>query len=432
LCISKFIWNLLIIKSSKSYQSCRIENFYRGDADDAKLSPAMLFKNADSASLRPKLYTAISICNPRLLEKFGLRVQFSFKITKLIKKNHASNATNATNSTNPTHPINPINPTNPTNPISSMNPIDPKYFLITIDVEDWFQVENFKPWIPFETWDQRELRVEKNVHRLLDLFDSIETPARPADATNPTDPKNPINPTGAITPKATFFVLGWIAERLPHLVREIQSRGHEVASHGMYHELCNKIPKNELINALSSSKKLLEDTLGSEIFGFRAPSFAIDDNILKGIEESGYLYDSSFNSFNLHNRYGKINLTCNRDCGSFVKINEKFYELPISNLRILNQVIPLGGGGYFRLIPFLMFKIGIKAVLRKNNDFMFYLHPWEIDPDQPIVHIASKKYKFRHYANLEKSYGKLMKLINYFQNCKFLTCAQYIAEIQKN
>jgi hypothetical protein len=120
------------------------------------------------------------------------------------------------------------------NSTSTINSINPKYFLLTIDVEDWFQVENFKLWIPFDTWEQRELRVEKNVHRLLDLFDSVNL-----ETNQFVNPINSINPINCQTQKvkATFFVLAWIAEKLPHLVREIHSRGHEVASHGCNHQL---------------------------------------------------------------------------------------------------------------------------------------------------------------------------------------------------
>ena len=198
-----------------------------------------------------------------------------------------------------------------------------KHILLTIDVEDWFQVENFKPWIPFSTWDQRELRVERNVHQLLDLFDSIELRDKKTDGRNQNSdfrklkkvepkkyPQNPDNPVrkNRNKIKATFFVLAWIAKKLPRLVHEIQSRGHEIASHGCNHELPELLSADDLKQDLTDSKKLLEDITGAEVAGYRAPSFAINDDILKIIEDAGYLYDSSYNSFGLHGRYGKISL----------------------------------------------------------------------------------------------------------------------------
>jgi hypothetical protein len=226
------------------------------------------------------------------------------------------------------------------------------YILLTIDVEDWFQVENFKPWIPFSSWPSRELRVEKNTHKILDLFDNLVLTQNSEFKT-----QNSI--------KATFFALGWIAERLPNLVREIHSRGHEVASHGYYHNLCNQQSAVALKKDLTDSKKLLEDIIGSPVFGFR----------------------------------------------------------------IQNLILPLGGGGYFRLIPFHLFKLGVQSILKKQKAYLFYMHTWEVDPEQPIVAEASKFFKFRHYINLSKTHSKLLRLIRSFQHCHFVTCSQYLSTI---
>ena len=220
---------------------------------------------------------------------------------------------------------------------------NPHSIMITIDVEDWFQVENFKPYIPFSTWNSCELRVEKNVHKLLDLFDSITV----SNSINTTNTINAINFRDSGISKlkiqkvklprrvrATFFILGWIAERLPNLVKEVWDRGHEVASHGYNHELCGSINHKDLKQDLIKSKKLLEDITGSEIYGYRAPSFSINDDILQIIEDCGYRYDSSYNSFGLHGRYGKINLNGQPKKGIAYKISDSFYEIPISNLKI--------------------------------------------------------------------------------------------------
>jgi hypothetical protein len=181
------------------------------------------------------------------------------------------------------------------------------------------------------------------------------------------------------------------------------------------------------------------------VYGYRAPSFAINNDILKIVEDCGYLYDSSYNSFSMHGRYGHLDLSRNGQKGIAIQIssirNPKseirdprskiFYELPISNLKFAHQVFPWGGGGYFRLIPSKLFEIGIKCILRQENAYLFYFHPWEIDPKQPRVNQASSFYKFRHYINLNKTHIKLSKLIENFKHCNFITCSQYLNEVMK-
>ncbi len=275
--------------------------------------------------------------------------------------------------------------------------------LLTIDVEDWFQVENFKSYIDVSTWNSFELRVEKNTHLILDLLDSF-----------------------SFKPKATFFVLSWIAERLPDLTRQIQDRGHEVASHGTNHHLCTALDNNKLVQDLETSKNRLEDITGQAVYGYRAPSFAINNQILEMIEQAGYLYDSSYNSFSAHGRYGSIDLSkALKNSGSY-QLSTHFFELPVSNICLCNTIIPLGGGGYFRLYPASFFKQGIKHVLKRENAFVFYAHPWEFDPNQPKVHMASRGFKFRHYINLGKTEGKLKYIINAFAYCDFVTCQHYL------
>jgi len=367
--------------------------------------------------------------------------------------------------------------------------------LLTIDVEDWFQVENFKQYIPFPSWPSYELRVEKNTHHLLDLLDSIKlaqssklssrvgnahqmtattSNEQPAITYHLSPISHQLNEPSAMSyelknsPKASFFILGWIAERLPNLVREIHSRGHEVASHGYLHNLCNQQSHEELKKDLIDSKKLLEDIIGAPVFGYRAPSFAINNDILKIIEDCGYLYDSSYNSFAMHSRYGKVDLPQNNNKGIAFPISEtsnsqpsndnqlsamsyelpsssndyqlsamshelylhrRFYELPISNLKLGNQVVPWGGGAYFRLIPSSLFTMGVKSILRKQGTYLLYLHPWELDPEQPRVKDAPAFFKFRHYINLSKTHSKLLRLIRSFQHCHFVTCSQYLSTI---
>jgi len=401
-------------------------------------------------------------------------------ITSRLTQATQSNPRNLSNSTNPTNRSNPMNLCN------SINPSNPT-ILLTFDVEDWFQVENFKQCIPFSAWPNCELRIEKNVHKILDLLDSIKlnNPTNSSHEmqslfhrdsinvsresasrkwlmpTNSNNSMNPINPTAAQqhnstdknssssftspltpygknspcamppalckSPKATFFVLGWIAERLPRLVREIQARRHEVASHGFYHELCRQQSGVDLKNDLERSKKLLEDITGNPVYGYRAPSFSIDNDILKIIEDAGYFYDSSFNSFKLNKRYGQLAVGANNGSnGISFQISDRFYELPISNVRIGKQVFPWGGGGYFRLIPLSIFRQGVKKILKKHGAYLFYLHPWEFDPDQPKVTDAKILYKFRHYTNLDKTLSKFSLLIKNFHQCHFQTSYQYL------
>jgi polysaccharide deacetylase family protein (PEP-CTERM system associated) len=277
----------------------------------------------------------------------------------------------------------------------------PNIILLTIDVEDWFQVENFRQCIPYSCWSECELRVEKNTALLLDLFERFGV-------------------------KTTFFVLGWIAECLPNLVREIESCGHEVASHGYYHNLCNQGLPDDLKKDLSDSKKLLEDITGLPVYGYRAPSFSVNPDILGIIETCGYLYDSSFNSFTMHNRYGRVNLSNHGKNGIATKISDSFYELPISNLKWGNHIFPWGGGGYFRLTPFPLFKLGVQSILRREKAYVFYLHPWEIDPKQPKVKEASIFFRFRHYASVAKTLSKLSSFLQHFEECGFYTCYRYL------
>jgi polysaccharide deacetylase family protein (PEP-CTERM system associated) len=315
-------------------------------------------------------------------------------------------------------------------------------FLITIDVEDWFQVENFKAWIPFDTWAHRELRVEQNVHRLLDLFDSINSTPN----VNPSTPEplnlepgtlnreprtfspEPLNPEpGTLNPRTTIFILGWIAERLPHLVREIQRRGHEVASHGFCHDLPQKLSQEGLQQDLEKSRKLLEDITGSQVVGYRAPSFAIDATLIEALAQAGYRYDSSYNSFALHGRYGKLTLPSEKKNGVAVRFDNGLFELPVSNLRLWNRVLPWAGGGYFRLIPAGLFIRGVRSILRRDGAYVFYMHPWEVDPGQPRVAEANRWFKFRHYINLDRTEAKLRRMIESFPQCRFVTCREYLS-----
>lgn len=279
--------------------------------------------------------------------------------------------------------------------------MDLNKIMITIDLEDWFQVENFKNCIPFSQWSDREQRFEYSTRKLLRIFDEKGI-------------------------KATFFVLGWNAEQAPELVREIHNLGHEIASHGYSHKLCSDIDTEALREDIKKSKSILEDLTGSQVNGYRAPGFSITDETILHLKEIGYTYDSSYNSFGLNHRHGKMNLTQYNKKLLAYRDSEGFWELPISNLGIGKIILPWGGGGYFRLLNKTLFSCGVKRILSRESGYMFYAHPWEIDHRQPRVKEAGLSFRFRHYLNLKKFKDKLSSFIESFQNCSFVTCSQYI------
>ncbi len=275
------------------------------------------------------------------------------------------------------------------------------FILLTVDVEDWFQVENLRPHFPLNSWDSCKLRVEGNTHVLLDLFDRFHV-------------------------LATFFVLGWIAERCPDLVKEIKIRGHEVASHGYGHQLCYELSFSELKEDLYRSKSLLEDITGQPVYGYRAPSFSITQGLLDLLKELGYRYDSSYNDFSIHSRYGKMDSIRQRFLNGRLNEENSFTELPISNLKLGGKSIPWGGGGYFRLWPFWLFKLGVVQILRRREYYLLYCHPWEFDPDQPRVDGMRLDRRFRHYVNLAGTSDRMSSFLTSFRQHEFITCSRFL------
>ena len=259
-----------------------------------------------------------------------------------------------------------------------------KQVCLSFDIEDWFQVENLREVFPPETWDKAELRVERNTRQILDILDEKNI-------------------------KATFFVLGWIAERIPGLVKEIVSRGHEVASHGYNHERNYNLDSEALRKDLDNSKTLLEDITGAAVLGYRAPTFSITDEVMTMLKELGYKYDSSLNDFPLHDRYGK--LSGEKSNGPFLHASG-IVEIPMPLVRIFGKSIPISGGGYFRLLPFAVFKGLVKRYLKQNDLYVFYMHPWEIDKDQPRIKNVKLTNKIRQYTAIKKTEYRLKTLID--------------------
>lgn len=276
-----------------------------------------------------------------------------------------------------------------------------KSVILTIDLEDWFQVENFKDCISFSEWNRKEWRFEYATNILLELFDRWGI-------------------------KATFFVLGWNAEKVPHLIRKIAQLGHEIASHGYRHDRCVSQPSMLLYQDLKNSKDILEQIIGKEVSGYRAPSFSVDNFTIDLLKNLKFSYDSSFNSFALNRRYGTLDLQQYRKNGIVYRDRDGFFELPISNLEFRHLVLPWGGGGYFRLLPGLLFSLGMKFLLKKHRCYLFYLHPWEIDFAQPRVSQGKWFSIFRHYCNQKGCLAKLEALIAAARGCTFLTCSEYL------
>lgn len=261
---------------------------------------------------------------------------------------------------------------------------------LTVDVEDYFHVSAFAKNISRKDWDKHPFRVEKNTHLLLDLFDEAEV-------------------------RATFFVLGWVADRNKGLIKEIAERGHEIASHGYSHQLIYNQTKNVFREETIRSKSLLEDLVQVPVRGYRAASYSITRDSLWALDvlaEAGFDYDSSIFPIR-HDRYG---IPDAKEIPHILKTPQghSLIEFPLSTAKIFNYKLPVAGGGYFRLYPYLLTRAGLRQVNSRQQPFIFYLHPWEIDPDQPKVE-TSWFSRFRHYNNLEKCESRLLRLVQDFQ-----------------
>jgi polysaccharide deacetylase family protein (PEP-CTERM system associated) len=260
---------------------------------------------------------------------------------------------------------------------------------LTVDVEDYFHVSAFANSINPRDWDNIPLRVVDNTQRLLQLFaDSKVT--------------------------ATFFVLGWLAERAPDLVRDISGEGHEVACHGYSHQLVYNQSPEKFREETLRSKGLLEDLIQKPVLGYRAASYSITERsrwALDILVEAGFSYDSSIFPVR-HDRYG-IPGSPEYPYHLTTPHGHSMLEYPLSTVNLLGYRLPIAGGGYFRLYPYAMTRAGLGHINRKQRPFIFYLHPWEIDPQQPRVS-ASWKSSFRHYNNLGKFESRLHKLLSDF------------------
>jgi polysaccharide deacetylase family protein (PEP-CTERM system associated) len=262
---------------------------------------------------------------------------------------------------------------------------------MSIDVEDYYQVENFKDVIKKNFWGKFESRVEKNTYKIIETLDIFQL-------------------------KATFFILGWIAEREKNLIKTIHESNHEVASHGYSHDLIYCQTHKHFREDIRKSKRILEDIIGEEVIGYRAPSYSITKKSLWSIDiliEEGFKYDSSIFP-TIHDRYGIAD--AKRFPYKLQNTNENFLdEFPPSTFRFLGKNIPISGGGYFRFFPYRFTKWAFTQInKRENKPFIFYIHPWEFDQNQPKIK-ANKLLMLRHYYGIDKTEKRFMRLLNDFK-----------------
>lgn len=277
---------------------------------------------------------------------------------------------------------------------------------MSVDIEDWFQVGAFESVIDRADWDSLEHRVERNTDAVLSLFAEAGI-------------------------SATFFTLGWVAERYPALMLRITNAGHEIASHGYDHARVYSMTSDQFRQDLERSKKLLEDSSGQAVVGYRAPSFSIDARTPWAHEilaEQGYKYSSSVAPIN-HDHYGWAGSP--RFSWKPVEGSD-LIELPVTTVKVGSRIFAAGGGGFFRLLPYVLYDWAITKMQREEGrSAIFYFHPWEIDPDQPRVENASLKSKLRHYSRLSSMEMKLRRAAKERSWCRVDELAAIEAEMLK-
>lgn len=261
---------------------------------------------------------------------------------------------------------------------------------LTIDVEDYFQVAALAEAVDRKDWSSMEYRVEANTERLLELFSQRGV-------------------------QATFFILGWVAERSPELVRRIQKAGHEIASHGYSHQLVYNQTPDVFRDETRKSKQLLEDITGEPITGYRAASYSVTAQSRWALDilcEEGFTWDSSIFPVH-HDRYGMPG-TPHEPYRLKAPGGGTLIEFPLSTCPLGSYRLPIAGGGYFRLYPYWLSRWGLGKINRAGQPFIFYLHPWEIDTGQPRLNVKAFS-RFRHYNNLNKCMGRLERLLADFR-----------------
>ena len=282
---------------------------------------------------------------------------------------------------------------------------------LTVDVEDYFHVTAFEDRICRKDWDKYECRVESNTNHLLSIFDDVEV-------------------------RGTFFVLGWVAERYPALIRRILEAGHEIACHGYWHQLIYNLKPEEFEKDILDSKEAIYNACGVEVTAYRAPSFSIVPSTrwaLDILAENGFKTDSSIFPIAGHDRYGDPSSP--KAIHGIETRNGLITEFPptAGEIKLGMGQLPLPiGGGYFRLLPLRLTQLAINQVRAKTRPAMFYIHPWELDPEQPKIDKLSKRSRFRHYIGLNRTESKLKKLLqsNPFCPLKEIASDQFLDDTQ--
>ena len=271
----------------------------------------------------------------------------------------------------------------------------PQTHVLSVDVEDYFQVEAFADQVPRSTWQQWPSRVVANTQRLLDLFD-------------------------AHAAKGTFFFLGWVAQRFPQLVREVQARGHELACHSFWHRPVYSLTPEEFRRDTRQAREIIQQAAGVPLMGYRAPTWSITERCLWALDilaEEGFVYDSSIYPIH-HDLYGvpgAQRFAYTHECANGGKLR----EFPPSTVRFCGLTLPAAGGGYLRVFPMWYTRMAFHQFEnRYRQPLIVYIHPWEVDPEQP--RIAGKlRSRFRHYTNLHRTEGRLDTLLRNFRFHRF-------------
>jgi polysaccharide deacetylase family protein (PEP-CTERM system associated) len=260
---------------------------------------------------------------------------------------------------------------------------------MSVDVEDYFQVSAFDNRISRSEWDQMPSRIARNIDQVLGLFSEYDA-------------------------KATFFTLGWVADRHPNVIKQIASEGHEIASHGYEHTRVGQLGRDKFFEDVCRTRKILEDVSGKPVVGYRAPSFSIGTDSLWAhdvLSEAGYEYSSSVFPIS-HDHYGLPAAPR----FPFRLSESELLEVPPSTLRMFGRNWPCAGGGFFRLLPLAYSKWAMNRINRyESMPGIFYFHPWELDPEQPRVEGISRKASFRHYVNLDKFEGRMAAMLSSFR-----------------
>ena len=262
---------------------------------------------------------------------------------------------------------------------------------LTFDIEDYFQVEAFKNYVSYDEWLKYPCRVAENTQKILDILDERDV-------------------------KATFFILGWVAERFPDMIEKMADGGHEIASHGYAHHMVYKQTREEFEEDLVKSLDILESLSGAKVIGYRAPTYSIIEESYWAFDtliKHNFLYDSSIFPI-AHDRYGvpdgeRFPYVVTRENGTSIQ------EFPLSTVRLGKWNFPIAGGGYMRLLPYSVLKMGLRHLNRRQRSGIIYLHPWELDPEQPKIPNIPTSTRFRHYVNLHSTAGKLRRLTRDFE-----------------